>query len=652
MNVSKSFLFEQEITPNSVKKEHDKEILQLNSHSLKVSLKIDQILLKNIQNSKEKLYFYSSFYPTTNSSKILNRQNNIKKIISLFKQIQENSPSLPTLSNISNIHVFDKTVRYPFECYTTDIDIHNIFSKDLPIFLVDEKEIRKIEEEGNFSSNTFIISDERYLGEIEQLRSKELAQLLQGFQNSTQIERIKIIHENLIKLKEHNILNNELTTSLLELFNVKHSSQWDFETIEKCINYNVKEESSKIISYLQHLPKKVELKNKELQQTIKNVQMQLQGDDLIELLESNNVENLQKKLQSAILNEINEFEELLHNEFKELGFSKKILFESKRYPLKLNEETMFDLQKEIEQKENSQYIDYYMRFSTPTTLQIKEAVELLLCYDLFISLYQVIYKFTSYPKISQSLLLENANNIFIKQSTPISYALNSQLVQIHQQENSSQEIDSEKINLNNEKVSVLTGANSGGKTTLLELILSTQYLFQIGLPINSTYSELPILEEIIYLKKFTGTQGSGAFEQTIRELLTILSTSTSKLLLIDEFEAITEPGAAASILTYFLSQISNSSHFNIYCIGVSHLGKDIKEFITKNNITGIRIDGISATGLDSKGNLITNHQPIFNELGKSTPELILKRIYNDETFFKNKDENVKKLLETIIDSGL
>ncbi|MCH8519384.1 MAG: hypothetical protein LAT82_01375 [Nanoarchaeota archaeon] len=646
MNTSKEFLFEQEATLNSLKKEFQEEMLQLNPHALKVSTKVDQILLKNIQNQREKLYYYSSFYPTTNKDEILKRQQLFQESVYIFANLLENS-SPPQLTTITNIHTFEKTLRYPFECYTTDVEIHTLFSEYISIFLVDEKEIRKIEEEGSFSSNTFIISDERYLGEIEQLRSKELSELLQGFQNSTQLEKITLIHENLKSLESNNLMNTSFISSLLKLFNIEHTTTWDFQTIEKCINYNVKEQSSKIISYVQQLPKKVELKNKELQQTIKNVQMQLQGDDLIELLESNNVENLQKKLQGAILHEINEFEDLLHTEFKELGFSKKILFESKTYPLKLNEETMYDIQKEIEEKENSQYIEYYMKFSTPTTLQLKEAVELLLCYDLFNSMYQIISNFSSYPSISKTLLLEDATNIFIKNSTPISYALNATSVHMQIEDKSYKQIE-----LQNEKVSVLTGANSGGKTTLLELILSTQYLFQSGFPINCKNSQLPIIEEIIYLKKFTGTQGSGAFEQTIRELLTILSTPTSKLLLIDEFEAITEPGAAASILTYFLSQISNSNHFDIYCIGVSHLGKDIKQFIETNNITGIRIDGISATGLDERGNLITNHQPIFNELGKSTPELILKRIYNDETFFKDKNKHIKELLQSIINSGL
>ena len=38
------------------------------------------------------------------------------------------------------------------------------------------------------------------------------------------------------------------------------------------------------------------------------------------------------------------------------------------------------------------------------------------------------------------------------------------------------------------------------------------------------------------------------------------------------------------------------------------------------------------SGLDEQGNLITKHQPQFYELGKSTPELIMQRILQDNKF--------------------
>ena len=57
-----------------------------------------------------------------------------------------------------------------------------------------------------------------------------------------------------------------------------------------------------------------------------------------------------------------------------------------------------------------------------------------------------------------------------------------------------------------------------------------------------------------------------------------------KLILIDEFEAITEVQAAAKILTNFLIEISKKDNF---LISVSHLGKDLQNYLKKNNIKNI-----------------------------------------------------------------
>ena len=45
--------------------------------------------------------------------------------------------------------------------------------------------------------------------------------------------------------------------------------------------------------------------------------------------------------------------------------------------------------------------------------------------------------------------------------------------------------------------------------------------------------------------------------------------------------------------------------------------------------TDIRVDGIEATGLDENYNLIVDRTPKMNYLAKSTPELIIKRMYNN-----------------------
>lgn len=168
-----------------------------------------------------------------------------------------------------------------------------------------------------------------------------------------------------------------------------------------------------------------------------------------------------------------------------------------------------------------------------------------------------------------------------------------------------------------DRITVLTGANSGGKTTLLETILHLQILAQMGFYVPAQEFYCPLCEEILYLRK-PKSQSAGAFESTITKLVPLALSQTKKLVLIDELEAITEPGSAAKIIASFLNLLTQNE--NTLCVLVTHLGKEISE------LTKARIDGIEATGLDETLELIVDRQPIFNKLGKSTPELIVEKL--------------------------
>lgn len=614
------FLYEKEITLAQIKKEQNDKVI-IDTNSSKVISKVQEILLKYIQNDRSKLYFQSTFYPTTNSTEIYRRQ----EVLQLIFQNE-----LQKLDNLSELFIQIPQIRFPFSILTCDKEIYTNFEDKIAIQLFTEKELQEIEYQGDFTKETFVISNERYLGNIKQLRENELSDLITGYFNSKKIEMIQILQDNLSKIDE------SIFFKIKDLFKLKSRFNWNLEEISKLLQINYKEEQLDALNYIQSLQSKIDIQNEELKKIIQKTQLQLQGDDLIELLNSDDIISLKQRLQNSVKDEINTFEKKIREELKQLDFKDQILFSQKTYPLQLDEDILDKLYEELEEKEFEKSIDYYLSFSNPKELDIKSAIEYLLCYDVLYSIQQELSDSKSYPKLSDKLFIEEISNIFIKNATPISYALNSNSIQ--------------DISLNNERVSILTGANSGGKTTLLELILSTQYLSMCGFSIQSNSNkeiQIPDVEEIIYLKKFTGTQGSGAFEQTIKQLLSIISTPTKKLLLIDEFEAITEPGAAAKILITFLEEISKCE---VFCVGVSHLGEDIKSHIENKNINSIRIDGISATGLDDKGNLMTNHQPQFNQLGSSTPELILQRIYQNEKFFKDKDLGIKTILEKMMNS--
>ena len=169
-------------------------------------------------------------------------------------------------------------------------------------------------------------------------------------------------------------------------------------------------------------------------------------------------------------------------------------------------------------------------------------------------------------------------------------------------------------------LSLLSGANSGGKTTLLETIAMIALLAHSGLPVPASSAKISLVDEIHILAKVNGTQSAGALERTLLRLADVFVSQSQKLVLADELEAITEPGAAARILSGLLS-VAMQNNTNTVVL-VTHIGSQIR-----NNFPGdIRIDGIEARGLDENMELVVDRTPIRNHLAQSTPELIVRRL--------------------------
>jgi ribosomal protein S13 len=170
-----------------------------------------------------------------------------------------------------------------------------------------------------------------------------------------------------------------------------------------------------------------------------------------------------------------------------------------------------------------------------------------------------------------------------------------------------------------ERVIILSGVNSGGKTTMLDLIAQVTILSHMGLPVPAESAEVSLVDELLYFSKSKGTLTAGAFETTIKDFSTIISKK-SKVVLVDELESITEPGASAKIIAGILETLYDNE--NCIAVFVSHLAEQIME----NTKCPIRVDGIEAKGLDSNLNLIVDRNPRYYYLAKSTPELIVERL--------------------------
>jgi DNA mismatch repair protein MutS2 len=168
-----------------------------------------------------------------------------------------------------------------------------------------------------------------------------------------------------------------------------------------------------------------------------------------------------------------------------------------------------------------------------------------------------------------------------------------------------------------DNVVLLTGANSGGKTTLLETIAQICIMSQMGLPVCATKARVKLVDELYFFSKKRSLD-AGAFESFLRTFMPIVTRETDKLILLDELEAITELEAAVKIISSFMDFIGDSDSLAVI---VTHMAREILKY------TDVRVDGIEAKGLDENYNLIVDRTPRMNYFARSTPELILRRMY-------------------------
>ncbi|PGF16098.1 DNA mismatch repair protein MutS [Natrinema sp. CBA1119] len=167
-------------------------------------------------------------------------------------------------------------------------------------------------------------------------------------------------------------------------------------------------------------------------------------------------------------------------------------------------------------------------------------------------------------------------------------------------------------------VALLSGVNSGGKTSTLDLVASVVVLAHMGLPVPAERVRLRRFDDLHYHAKTQGTLDAGAFESTVREFADLAQGGEGSLVLVDELESITEPGASAKIIAGILEALSANGATAVF---VSHLAGEIREMADYD----VTVDGIEAVGLVD-GALEVNRSPVKDHLARSTPELIVEKL--------------------------
>jgi hypothetical protein len=168
-----------------------------------------------------------------------------------------------------------------------------------------------------------------------------------------------------------------------------------------------------------------------------------------------------------------------------------------------------------------------------------------------------------------------------------------------------------------DRVAVLTGANSGGKTTLLETLCQVSLLAQMGLPVPASRATVGIVDAIVF-HRLHASFNAGVLESTLQSIVPPLTERGRTLVLVDEFEAITEPGSAADLLHGLVELTTTEDALGVF---VTHLADDLEPLPSL-----ARTDGIFAEGLTPDLELEVDYQPRFETVGRSTPEFIVSRL--------------------------
>jgi dsDNA-specific endonuclease/ATPase MutS2 len=173
-----------------------------------------------------------------------------------------------------------------------------------------------------------------------------------------------------------------------------------------------------------------------------------------------------------------------------------------------------------------------------------------------------------------------------------------------------------------DRVAVLTGANSGGKTTLLETLAGVALLAHMGLPVPAAEAQVSLVDRLVFHRRHASFN-AGVLESTLRSVVPPVTEQGRTLLLVDEFEAITEPGSAANLLHGLLTLAVERGALGVF---VTHLAEDLEPLPDT-----ARTDGIFAEGLTPDLELEVDYQPRFGTLGRSTPEFIVSRLVAEAT---------------------
>lgn len=591
--------------------------------------------------AKDKIHTFFP-YPVTYKDKIKKRQEYIYKYIEHVDVLRTNKEFIKLLGEVK-----------PF-----NNKIKNIKIRDRAIITSESKKLEKIKElfgeyiDIHFISNLSEVVDiargySHVLATDDDLFSYDLPEdiELEIINDLETCELWKVIPENEINIVAHNLKVIENSIELTEI--IRSSGMIFLETLKPEILQKLKITISALnsdgdikstidpeIDRLTHIFNNIDsaidsvvvLTNAQLIDHLKEHQLTLNGHEMIKMIQEGT--ELKSLLENQLYtNYIDIINQTKKNICEVLSLQKKeilvldILFPSSiSYPIEIDKNQLTLFKNQLKERIDKLKMQH-KREVAHSLVESKDTISLLikevLSFDIgfTISCFAAAHNLTLPNFIEESGIgFEKAENLFIKSRhgsvVPINYEIG---------------VSSFNFTEQNNKIVLLSGVNSGGKTSLLELVAQCIILAHMGFPVPAKKMEIGLTEGLYYFGKSKGTLDAGAFETTLIDF-SMVSNDSNKVVLVDELESITEPGASAKIIAGILEMLAeNESSLAIF---VSHLS----DLILENTVSDmIRVDGIEASGLDANLNLIVDRTPRYNYTARSTPELIVERLLRKTT---------------------
>ena len=352
--------------------------------------------------------------------------------------------------------------------------------------------------------------------------------------------------------------------------------------------------------------------NQRITAGMESTSLDLTGSDMLEALAD--AATFQRKLASATQDVIVDILEQGRSELSAYlepsGLQTPFDLFASNWPVKLNRSVLDKINDELERRINDSRNDHLLRLATKLAdlkPLCETAIQRLIEHDMWYSIASwARHNNATLPELVQhGIWFDQGRHLFIEgEVQPVNYGLGLAAPKGDRQ-----------------SIALLTGANSGGKTTLLALVAHIAILADMGLRVPAEHALIGRVEALHVLAKSSGTQSAGALETTLVDLAQVVSNTQPKLILADELEAITEPGAGARIIAGMLRAAQQQSDTSM--VLVTHLAPAILEAYGSDDL---RIDGIEAKGLDEHLELIVDRTPQRNCLARSTPELIVRRL--------------------------